>query len=201
MTNLRRIDDEAARALLLRVGEGCETSFEALFRLLSRRVFAFVCRSIDNPEVAKEIMLDTMYEVWNSASRFRAEAKVSTWVLGIARDKVLMSIRAGRETQHEDIDELAELIEDGSQSVFDEVATKEASALVALCMEKLSPPHRECLHLLHFEELSVLEIAKLLSIPDGTVKSRLVHARGNLLRCVKATMGTNQEDLGYGSTH
>lgn len=199
MTNLRRIDDEAARELLLRVADRCETSFEALFQLLSRRVFAFVCRSIDNPEVAKEIMLDTMFEVWNSASRFRAEAKVSTWVLGIARNKVLMSIRSGRETHHEDIDELAELIEDGAQSVFDEVATKEASAMVAACMGKLSPPHRECLHLLHFEELSVLEIAKLLSIPDGTVKSRLVHARSNLLRCVKATMGSNHRDPGYGS--
>jgi RNA polymerase sigma-70 factor, ECF subfamily len=189
MSNLSRIDDEAARSLLLRVGQGCETSFESLFRLLSRRVFAFVCRSISNQEVAKEIMLDTMYEVWHSADRYRSEAKVSTWVLGIARNKVLMSLRSRRETEHEDIDEYAELVEDESTCVFDEVAGKEAREMVVGCMQTLTPAHRECLHLLHFEDMSVTEIAQLLAIPDGTVKTRLMHARNNLLRCVKATIG------------
>lgn len=190
MSTIRRIDDEQARGLLLRVGNGCQTSFETLYRMLSRRVFAFVCRSIDNPEVAREIMMDTMYEIWNSAGRYRGEARVSTWVLGIARNKLLMSIRSRREAAHEDIDDLAEVIEDERHSVFDEVADKETSAMLAVCIEKLSPAHRECLHLLHFEDMSVAEIAELLNIPDGTVKSRLAYARTNLLRCVKATMGS-----------
>jgi len=198
---MRRIDDESARDLLLRVSQGCEASFESLFRLLSRRVFAFVCRSIDNQEVAKEIMLDTMYEVWHSANRFRSEAKVSTWVLGIARNKVLMSLRTRRENAHEDIDEMAELLEDENQSVFDEVAGKQAKAMLIECMQTLSPAHRECLHLLHFEEMSVNEIAKLLSIPDGTVKTRLMHARNNLLRCVKSSLGDRQGDHSYGTAN
>lgn len=193
MDRLRKIDDGEACELLRRVGQGCQASFETLYRMLSSRVYAFVHRSLDNPEVAKEIMIDTMCEVWTSAARFRGDAKVSTWVLGIARNKLLMTLRSRREQAHEDIDEHAETIEDEGPGVFDLVARREMAALLAECLEGLSPAHRECLHLLHYEDLSVAEIASLVKIPEGTVKSRLSHARAHLLACVQARLGPNPE--------
>ncbi len=193
MNTLRKIDDDQASELLSRVGQGCQASFETLYRMLSKRVYAFVCRSIDNPEVAKEIMIDTMCEVWTSAARFRGDAKVSTWALGIARNKLLMSIRSRREAAHEDIDSYAETIEDSGPGVFDLVARDEMKVILSDCLAMLTPAHRECLHLLHFEEMSVAEIAQLLDIPDGTVKSRLSHARANLLRLMQDRLGTDPE--------
>jgi RNA polymerase sigma-70 factor, ECF subfamily len=201
MVTIQNIDDAHACELLRRVSGGCQASFEALYRMLSKRVYAFVCRSIDNPDVAKEIMIDTMYEVWNSAGRFRGDAKVSTWTLGIARNKLLMTLRSRRETRHEDIDEYADLVEDGGPGVFDQVAGKEMNGLLNDCLGKLSPAHRECLHLLHFEECTVAEIAHLLDIPEGTVKSRLSHARANLLRCMQARLGGPLEFAGHDHAH
>ena len=79
--------DDQARALLDLVAAGNQNAFEELYRLLSRRVYAFVRRMIENSEAADEIMVDTMYEVWRTAGRFRGDSRVTTWILGIARNK------------------------------------------------------------------------------------------------------------------
>lgn len=184
------VDEDRARDLLQRSAGGCQISYETLYRMLSRRVFAFLCRSIDNPEVARELMMDTMLEVWSSAARFRGDAKVSTWVLGIARNKLLMTFRSRKERSYEDVDELSETLEDTERSVVDIIASQQANIHLGQCLQRLSNAHRECLHLLYFEELSVADMAQLLDIPEGTVKSRLSHARTQLQRCMQRTLRT-----------
>ena len=72
-----------------------------------RRMEAFVRRMIENAESADEIMVDTMYEVWKTAGRFRGDSRVTTWILGIARNKVLMAMRSRSGAHHEDIEEEA----------------------------------------------------------------------------------------------
>ena len=180
--------DDQARALLDLVAKGNQGAYEELFRLLSRRIFAFVRRMIDNPETADEIMVDTMYEVWKTADRFRGDARVTTWVLGIARNKVLMSIRARPSARHDDIDDFAETLDSEVPDGFDTLAEKQTAELIQRCIKGLSEKHRECIHLTHFEDMSMPEIASALGIPEGTVKSRLSHARAQLAACVSTTM-------------
>ena len=180
--------DDQARALLDLVAKGNQGAYEELFRLLSRRVFAFVRRMIDNPESADEIMVDTMYEVWKAAGRFRGDARVTTWVLGIARNKVLMAIRARPAARHDDIDDFAETLDAGVPDGFDMLAEKQTAEMIQRCIKGLSEKHRECIHLTHFEDMSMPEIAAALGVPEGTVKSRLSHARAQLAACVSTTM-------------
>ena len=180
--------DDQARALLDLVAKGNQGAYEELFRLLSRRIFAFVRRMIDNPETADEIMVDTMYEVWKTADRFRGDARVTTWVLGIARNKVLMSIRARPSARHDDIDDFAETLDAEVPDGFDTLAEKQTAELIQRCIKGLSEKHRECIHLTHFEDMSMPEIASALGIPEGTVKSRLSDARAQLAACVSTTM-------------
>ena len=69
-TKITSVDDRA-RALLDLVAAGNQGAYEDLYRLLFRRVYAFVRRMIENAESADEIMVDTMYEVWRTAGRYR----------------------------------------------------------------------------------------------------------------------------------
>ncbi len=106
-------DDDRARALLGLVAAGNESAYEELYRLLSRRVYAFVRRMIENADSADEIMVDTMYEVWKTAGRYRGDSRVTTWILGIARNKVLMALRSRPNARYEDIDDFADIIDSG----------------------------------------------------------------------------------------
>jgi RNA polymerase sigma-70 factor, ECF subfamily len=176
--------DDRARALLDLVATGNESAYEELYRLLSRRVYAFVRRMIENPESADEIMMDTMYEVWRMAGRYRGDSRVTTWIFGIARNKVLMAMRSNHGAKHEDIDDFADVIDSEVPDGYALLAQKQTRELIQSCIQGLSEKHRECIHLTHFEEMSMAEIAAVLGIPEGTVKSRLSQARARLAACV-----------------
>ena len=172
--------EDEARALLARVAAGDESAFEALYRLLSRRIHAFALRLTGNGPTAEEVTTDTMHEVWRSAGRFRRDAKVSTWVLGIARNKALMALRARPPAEHVEIGEVADSLDSGMPDGFARLAEARDRESIRRGLDALSSEHRECLHLAYFEDMSVLEIAALLGIPEGTVKSRLWHAKAQL---------------------
>jgi len=181
-------DDDRARALLALVAAGNESAFEELYRLLSRRVCAFARRMIENADSADEIMVDTMHEVWKTAGRYRGDSRVTTWVLGIARNKVLMAMRSRPNARYEDIDDFADIIDSEVPDGFALLAQKQTSELIQRCIRGLSEKHRECIHLTHFDDMSMPEIAAVLGIPEGTVKSRLSHARAQLAACVSAVL-------------
>ncbi|MDR1463208.1 MAG: sigma-70 family RNA polymerase sigma factor, partial [Azoarcus sp.] len=179
-------DDVEMRSLLSQVAEGNQAAFETLYRSLSQRIFAFVRRGVDNRALAEEIMMDTLFDVWKSAGQFCGIARVSSWVLGIARNKMLMTLRRNKqwEPESEDIEDFADVLDSGSlDGVVDSLEAKQRQLLLNECMRRLPWTYRECLHLLYFEEYSVAEIAELLGIPSGTVKSRLFHARRRLRVC------------------
>ncbi|MBK8742861.1 MAG: sigma-70 family RNA polymerase sigma factor [Betaproteobacteria bacterium] len=181
-------DDDRARALLDLVAAGNQNAFEELYRLLSRRVYAFVRRMIENAESTDEIMVETMYEVWRTAGRYRGDSRVTTWVLGIARNKVLMAMRSRPKARYEDIDDYADIIDSEVPDGYALLAQKQTRELIQRCIQGLSEKHRECIHLTHFDDMSMQEIAAVLAIPEGTVKSRLSHARAQLAACVSAML-------------
>ncbi len=180
--------DDRARVLVDLVAAGNQTAYEELYRMLSRRVYAFVRRMIENAESADEIMVDTMYEVWKTAGRFRGDSRVTTWILGIARNKVLMAMRSRSGAHHEDIEDFADIIDSQVPDGFAMLAEKQTREVIQRCMRGLSEKHRECIHLTHFEDMSMPEVAAVLGIPEGTVKSRLSHARTQLAACVSVTL-------------
>jgi RNA polymerase sigma-70 factor (ECF subfamily) len=168
------------RRLLAQAAGGCQVAFAELYRRLSRRVFAFVRHNVENPALAEEITMDTLFAVWENAGRFRGDASVSSWALGIARHKMLMGLRRNPENTHEDIEAFADLLDGEHPDGLTLLKTRRQRILLDACLRRLSPPHRECLSLLYFGAYSVAEIAALLNIPAGTVKSRLSHARAQL---------------------
>lgn len=187
MSAVKNFDNDKAIELLRRVGTQDQAAYQALYKMLSSRVYAFLRRMLSNQDAADEVLADTMYEVWRIAAQFRGDSQVSTWVLGIARNKALMALRRAGSVQHEDIDEFAELIASGAPDGFDQLAQKQLREVIQRCMKRLSTKHRECIHFTYFEDYGLAEIAKLMDVPEGTIKSRLSHARAQLGACVSTS--------------
>jgi RNA polymerase sigma-70 factor, ECF subfamily len=180
------MDNDEVLRLLGRIEQGDEAAFSALYRAFSRKLYAYVLRQLGDPAQAEEIVSDTLYEVWRQPARFRGESQFSTWLIGIARNKVLMAFRARKpDARHDDIDDVAETLATDDPSAFDILAQHQRGEGVRHCMDKLSSEHRECVHLVFFEGLSLAEVAALQACPENTVKTRLFHARQKLKNCLR----------------
>jgi RNA polymerase sigma-70 factor, ECF subfamily len=182
------LDTDAVLDLLKQVAQQDEQAFRRLYESASRRVYAFVLQRLGDPAAAAEVVSDTFYEVWRRPGAFRGESRFMTWLLGIARHKLLTRLQgkaARRENMHEDIDEHLELPDDDASDGFTSVAERQRREAVAACLDKLPELQRECLHLVFYEELSLAEIAAVQSAPEGTVKTRLFHARAKIKQCLQ----------------
>lgn len=182
------MDNEEAKTLLNRVAARDQAAFESLYRGHSRAAYAFVLNQLNNSAEAEEVMVDTMYEVWKSASRFRGNSRVRTWILGIARNKMLMKIRERGPLVHEDVDELPEQTEydlvKHEPDAVDLIAQTQEQHGVQQCLRKLTRIHRECLHLFYFEGCSIAEIASVQEVDENRVKGRLFQARLKIKTCL-----------------
>ena len=189
-------DDREAKRLLKLVEARNEAAFTSLYRMQSRAVYAFVLNHLRNPTEAEEVMVDTMYEVWRHAGRFQGQSRVRTWILGIARNKMLMKLRSLRQSDHDDFDNLPdgveyELVREEPDAI-DMIARTQEQAGVRQCIDKLASMYRECLHLFYFDECSIAEIATVQQVDENRVKGRLFQARIK----IKACLANLYRDLG-----
>ena len=171
--------------LLERIAQRDESAFKLLYKAFSRKLYAYALRQMNDPAAAEEIVSDTLHEVWVNPTRFRGESQFSTWLIGIARYKTLMRLRSGRaEPQKDDVDDLAEVLPSDEAGPFELMAGRQRQHNVRHCMERLSNEHRECVHLVFYEGMSLGEVAQLQACPEGTVKTRMFHARQKLRNCL-----------------
>lgn len=190
-TSTSDMTDQDHRDLLHKVatrGVDSEVAMTQLYRALSGSVFAFVRRRLgyaDDHEV-QAVVVDAMYELWRAAPNFAGGSQVKTWVLGIARHKLLDAVRKNPHTaySHDDIADYAESLADESADVVAALAEKQRMQWLMFCMDKLPCEQRESLHLLLVEGLSVEAIAQVQDCPNGTVKTRVFHAKAKLKRCL-----------------
>jgi RNA polymerase sigma-70 factor, ECF subfamily len=180
------MDNDEVLRLLGRIERADEAAFRELYRAFSRRLYAYVLRQLGDPAQAEEIVADTLYEVWRQPAKFRGDSQFSTWLIGIARNKVLMAFRSRKpDSKHEDLDDVAETLAAEDGSAFDLLANAQRREGVRHCMDKLSDDHRECVHLVFYEGMSLAEVAEVQACPEGTVKTRLFHARQKLKNCLQ----------------
>lgn len=190
-TSSGNMTDQDHRDLLRKVatrGADGEAAMTELYRALSGSVFAFVHRRLgyaDDHEI-QAVVVDAMYEVWRAAPNFAGGSQVKTWVLGIARHKLLDAARKNPHAAHihDDIADHAESLADESADVVVALAEKQRMEWLMFCMDKLPGEQRESLHLLLVEGMSVEAIAQVQGCPNGTVKTRVFHAKAKLKKCL-----------------
>jgi RNA polymerase sigma-70 factor (ECF subfamily) len=172
-----RISDEL---LLKRVAEGDKAAMHIMFARHRVRVFRFIRGMVRNEAIADDLVSQVFLDVWRSANRFESRARVSTWLLSIARFKALSSLR---ERSHENIDQddVAGIV-DAADTPEVALDRKETNAILRECIDRLSPAHREIIDLIYYHEQSVAEASVIVGIPVATVKSRMFFARKYLAK-------------------
>lgn len=158
--------------LLVRIGQTRDVeTFELLFRHFAPRVKAYMART-GSASQAEELMQETMVAVWNKAAMFDpAKGAASTWVFSIARN---LRIDFYRRERHPEFDENDPAFQPAAEPAADRVMEGEQSArLVQSALRTLPPDQAEVMRLAFFEDSSQSEIAATLSLPLGTVKSRM----------------------------
>jgi RNA polymerase sigma-70 factor, ECF subfamily len=169
--------------LLRRIGQGDEAAMASFYREHGRVVFAQVLLVTGERVLAEEIVQDAMLAVWRGAACFRSESSARSWVIAIARRRTRDRLR-GRRLRVVDDAFLAE--QPGPGPGPEAMALDRAElAEVRSAIRALSPAHREVLGLAFSTGLSLPEVAGVLEIPVGTVKSRLTAARAALNRILE----------------
>src|SRR5690349_7777202 len=148
------------------------------------RVYRFGLRLVRDEQVAEDRISEVFLDVWRQAGRFEGRSAVSTWLLAIARFKALSGLRGRKESALDD--EVAEAIEDDSDTPEAAMQKKDTSVLLRKCIEALTPDHREIIDLVYYHEKSVEEVAQIVGIPENTVKTRMFYARKKLAELLKA---------------
>ena len=181
--------------LLGRIEQKDEGAFRELYCAFSRKLYAYVLRQLSDPAQAEEIVADTLYEVWKAPAKFRGESQFSTWLIGIARNKVLMHWRGRKpDAEHDDVADLAEQLPSDAPGAFEIMADQQRSEGVRHCVDKLGTDHRECVHLVFYQGMALADVARIQQIPEGTVKTRLFHARQKLKQCLQRMLAREGEE-------
>src|SRR5262249_18274998 len=122
-------------------------------------------------------------DVWRQAGSFEGRSAVSTWLLAIARFKSLSLLRRKREEELDD--EGAAAIEDPEDNPEIVTTKRDTSAILREGLRALTREHREIIDLVYYHEKSVEEVARIVGIPEATVKTRMFYARKRLSGLLK----------------
>lgn len=168
----------ADEALIGRIARGDRLAMQVLFARHHVRVYRFVLRLLRDEMAAEDVIGEVFLDVWRQANRFEGRSAVSTWLIAIARFKALSQLRKRREYGLDD--DAAELIEEPSDDPELALAKLDKGQKLRKCLAGLSREHREVIDLVYYHEKSVEEVARIIGIPENTVKTRMFYARKKL---------------------
>jgi RNA polymerase sigma-70 factor (ECF subfamily) len=170
--------------LLKRLAGGDQQALKLLFMRNSPRIYRFVQRLVRNEAVAEELTNEVFIDVWRGAKGFAGQSSATTWMFTIARNKAFSHLRRRREeTMPEDgMDEIADTAPDPEVSVL----VDNKAAALRKCIDALPLDHRTVVDLVYYQEMSVADVAVVVGVPEGTVKTRLFNARKKLSENMRA---------------
>lgn len=169
--------------LIREVLAGRVERFEILVRRYQRLVATAALRMGTPREEVEDVSSEVFYKVYRSLGRYRPEHALSTWLYRITVNAALDRKRALRHESR--MEELSPSLPDGRPSLETEAGDKERSRLLQQALGRIPGHYRSPLVLAHIEGLPLEEIARVLDLPEGTVKSRLFRARAMLKEIVR----------------
>ena len=165
------------RELLARIERRDIEAFERLYRMYQPRLARFLTHMLQRSQLVEEVLNDTMMVVWQSASNFRGDSKLSTWIFAIAYRKALKARRCWPDPIEDDALQSRPSSAPGADQHVQHQKLRDA--LIG-AMARLSAEHRAVVDLTYFHDLGYREIAEIVGCPVDTVKTRMFHARRRL---------------------
>ena len=181
---------DADTQLVERCMSGQESAWEDLVKVHTKRVYSICYRFTGSDTEAQDLTQEVFLRIFRNLKSFRSgEGSFQVWLGRLTRNLLIDNYRRTRgERATESIEEQLPMLEERtamSARTDGMLAGREASELLQKALEKLSPELRETVILRDLEELEYKEIAQVLQVPEGTVKSRLNRGRAELARVLR----------------
>lgn len=200
----------AEEALLVeRLRQAEDRAYDELIHRFQQPVFNLVIRLLNDPSDVNDVVQEIFLKVFRNVASFRCQSSLKTWIYRIAVNEAHNHRRWFSRHRRQQVglerDEkeqgYQETLSDPGRSPFDLAAGQEAHAMITAALESLNPTFRTVVVLRDVEELSYEEIADVLQIHLGTVKSRIMRGREALRNALVARMSeaaaTNGPTLGW----
>lgn len=194
------------KKLLKKAAAGSAEAFEQLVLTYQTPIYNLCLRMTGNPEDAADMTQESFLKAWRSLEGFHFESAFSTWLYRLASNTCLDFLRSVKRRKQfsltmEDADGETQLLDlpDPAPTPEASLLSAEESFLLAAAMRQLDPEQQRILTLRVVNDLSYTEIAAVLDIKEGTVKSRLARARENLRK--KLLQSGNKTESKSSNTH
>lgn len=171
--------------LVARAKSGDADAFAQLVEANQNRIYSLALRMVGNPEDAADLAQEAFLSAWRGLERFQGEAAFSTWLYRLTSNACIDFLRkekrkraAGSVLYLDDTEEGATLdLPDYDADPHRQLEQSEVREAIANGLAELSPEHRKVLALREVSGLSYAEIADILGLEEGTIKSRISRAR------------------------
>jgi RNA polymerase sigma-70 factor (ECF subfamily) len=160
--------------LIRRVALGDEAAFEALYDAVAPTIFGLVRRVVRDPAQSEEVAQEVFVEVWQQAGRFDADrGKALSWILVIAHRRAVDRVRSSQASADRDLRQGVREYQASYDDVASTVELRLESERVAKALDALTDNQREAIKLAYYGGHTHREVATMLHIPVGTVKTRI----------------------------
>ena len=173
--------------LIVQAKAGDRRAFEELIRAYAPRIYRTAYGFLRNVEEAADACQETFYRAYRSFARFDEKRSFYPWIYQILKNLCINRTRARKRLAWSAVP--VENAKSGYADPETELLRKEAAQSVQKALDRLPPMHREILILRTYDGASYAEIAEMLSIPQGTVMSRLYNARMKLRGILESMEG------------
>lgn len=171
--------------LMSRVQARDDGAFQELFSRFRPKIFRTALRILKEEHTAEDALQETFINIYRAADKFRGDSKIGTWINRITVNVCLEILRKNkkhRQRTDEDISEDATLKDSSAATPFEKVRQLEVRKRVHRALDRVGQKHRDVVRLHDLEGFTIREIAGILGIAEGTVKSRLFYGREALKR-------------------
>lgn len=178
-------EDMTQQELVVRAKAGDQDAFAQLVEHNQNRVYSLALRMVGNPEDAADLAQEAFLSAWKGLERFQGDAAFSTWLYRLTSNACIDFLRrekrkkaAGTILYLDDNEDGAPLdLPDYDADPHKQLEHSEVREHIQQGLAALSPEHRQVLSLREVSGLSYAEIANILNLEEGTVKSRIARAR------------------------
>ena len=192
-------DAQVVNLLVRRCISGDAVAWEEIVQCYNRRIYNICYRFAGSPDDAQDLTQDVFIKMYRTLNSYDVErGAFMTWVTTITRNLLVDHFRKSKQdrmtdsldsapSEHEDAMPLSEQIPDKTAPPDSRVHNRETRETIHRALQKLSPDLREAVILRDLQDMDYREIATILKVPEGTVKSRINRGRAELARLLQRT--------------
>lgn len=176
-------------SLMTRVQDREDGAFRELVAQFGKKIFRTALRILKEEHSAEDATQEALVNVYRAAHKFRGDSRIGTWINRITINVCLEMIRKNRKHEdraEDDISTLVSLSDSRASSPFEKYRRREIQERVREALRQLGNKHRDVVVLHDLEGYTIREIADLLDVPEGTIKSRLFYGREELKKRLAA---------------